>query len=511
MKLKQWISVAVGCVFALSGAAACGPGEETPKISVPDAVFSDLWTEGAEKEFALGETYTLEINEEIGANNYILLDYESACGLDSTFYFAEQGNPENGFEERFYLAPEDSEFRQIIDYYGEYLYDKTLSRIEFRCVGNTGGAFRLNKMEIAEHAVDFSLVDFQDPSALEENMQLFLQGSYVKLGITLKSGGAINWLSSVNENISFSADLQNNGYVGDRARETVYLQDDVNLINAHDTGRLVQQSFYGTRGDSIAEPKDDYICGYFDHDGNSATPAVQWPYNPVQGGDRYENFSRLIDVQSTENTIYIKSRPMDWAKNGSLTPFYMENTYRLLEDSVHGEYIEVDNRMIDFSGYVHDHKRDQELPAFYGITPLGRLATYRGDRPWMEESYETIDNLGFWANAGKDNRFRATENWIAWLNEDDWGVGLYVPDVETMLVGRNAYSVDIGDIGVIPAQAGACTYTAPLGVFTMPNYEPFGYTYYLKLGYVNFTRDFFAQLHAAGASNDNIVELEKRA
>lgn len=45
----------------------------------------------------------------------------------------------------------------------------------------------------------------------------------------------------------------------------------------------------------------------------------------------------------------------------------------------------------------------------------------------------------------------------------------------------------------------------------MPNYEPFGYTYYLKLGYVNFTRDFFAQLHAAGASNDNIVELEKRA
>ena len=32
MKLKQWISVAVGCVFALSSAAACGPGEETPKI-----------------------------------------------------------------------------------------------------------------------------------------------------------------------------------------------------------------------------------------------------------------------------------------------------------------------------------------------------------------------------------------------------------------------------------------------------------------------------------------------
>ena len=29
MKLKQWISVAVGCVFALSSAAACGPGEET--------------------------------------------------------------------------------------------------------------------------------------------------------------------------------------------------------------------------------------------------------------------------------------------------------------------------------------------------------------------------------------------------------------------------------------------------------------------------------------------------
>ena len=69
-----------------------------------------------------------------------------------------------------------------------------------------------------------------------------------------------------------------------------------------------------------------------------------------------------------------------------------------------------------------------------------------------------------------DNRFEATENWIAWLNEDDWGIGLYVPDVTSMLAGRNEYSVDTGVVGIFPDEAVPCTYTAPLGVFYMPSY-----------------------------------------
>jgi len=225
----------------------------------------------------------------------------------------------------------------------------------------------------------------------------------------------------------------------------------------------------------------------------------------------YQNLSQLVDVQFTDTRIYIKVRPMDWAKSGSITPFYMEDVYEILEDPLYGEYVSVTNKSTDFSGYVHDNVRDQELPAFYGITPLGKLAAYKGGEPWTDKSISYDDNLGFWSPGTSANRFRATENWIAWLNEDDWGIGLYVPDVEHMLVGRNEYTVDMSNIGVDPSGAVSCTYTAPLGKFSMPTYDSFTYRYYLKLDNVTYSRALFQSLRENGAENGDIKKLEGRA
>ena len=504
MKTKKILSFALAMLMGVPLFAGCEKQDAPPE---PSVTFTDVWTEGVSKTFSAGESYTVRFDAALGGQNYIKLEYTSACGLDATMHFTGEGGKK--YSERFFLSKDDTEFRQILDYYHENNFDKTLESIDFKCV-HQSGAFELKKVSAAVQPIDFSKVNFYAPDYTEENMQLYIHGKPVKLGVNLKLGGAIAYLCSVNQGVALYSDM-GNVYVGQSAKDKMYVEDDVNLINAHDTGRLVQQSFYGTKGDSLDEPQDDYECGLFDHDGNPATPDVAWPYNPVQGGDMYQNLSQLVDVQFTDTRIYIKVRPMDWAKSGSITPFYMENVYEILEDPLYGEYVSVTNKSTDFSGYVHDNVRDQELPAFYGITPLGRLAAYKGGEPWTDKSISYDDNLGFWSPGTSANRFRATENWIAWLNEDDWGIGLYVPDVENMLVGRNEYTVDMSNIGVDPSGAVSCTYTAPLGKFSMPTYDSFTYRYYLKLDNVTYSRALFQSLRENGAENGDIKKLEDRA
>lgn len=511
MKGKRIIGLALSLAFILPVFAGCG-GTDEPDSGDTDgggfAVdFTELWSDGFSYDFADGETYTLEIGAETGSLNYIKFDFETEIPLSGVMSFTETDDPSVEYEEEFYWEAGDTEFRQILDYYHTDQYEKTLESLTFTAVDG-GGALTLSSVSCGTHPIDFSGVNFynSDPTSVEDCMQLYLTGDTVKLGVNLKWGGAINHLSSVNQGIAMYSEI-GEIYVGDSVKSTLILEDDVNLINQCDPGRLVQQSYYGTLGDSLDDPQDDYVCGYYDSDGDATTEDVSWPYNPVQGGDSYANFSQLVDVQYSDTEIYIKVRPMDWAKNGEVTRNYMENTYVLLEDNVYGEYIQVRNTDIDFSGYAHNNVRDQELPAYYGITPLGRLATYKGATPWTEASYTYSDSLGFWSPGTSDNRFNATENWIAWLNEDNWGVGLYVPDVKSMVCGRFEYSVDRSDIGLDPSIADRCTYAAPLGQFSLESYSSFSYTYYLKVDYLVYTRALFYTLHDAGASNDELTAL----
>ena len=504
MKTNKIICAAL-CLFLAVPFVSCANGSESSGEKTETA-FTDLWIKGVDKTINSGETVTVGVGADMGDLNYIRFDYETNCYLDGTMYFTEKGGNKT-YSERFFLTKEETEFRQILNYYHTYNFSKVLDRIELKCVGSEGG-IKLKSISAAVHPIDFSKVNFYS-SEIEKNMQLYITGKNVKMGVSLKSGGAVNYVSSLNEGVRLS-NVAGKVYVGQSDKGETYLADDVNLINANDTGRLIQQSYYGTRGNSITEPQDDYQCGIFDSDGISSTPGILWPYNPVQGGDQKQNFSHLIDVRFTDTEIYVKTRPMDWAKDRSETPFYMENTYTLESDPVYGEYVKVINKGTDFSGYKHNNVRDQELPAFYGITPLGKLASYRGNNPWENGSVSYNDNLDFWSPGTSENRFKTYENWIAWLNEDNWGIGLYVPDVTDMLVGRASYTTDFSLIGSQPSLAPNCTYTAPLGHFSMPNYESFGFTYFLKLDNVEYSRALFKQLHESGVSNGGLIKLEAK-
>ncbi len=503
MKGKK-LCVLLAAFMAMTVLGGCG-GKDNNQDDKNEMVFTTYYR-GGQVSIDAGDSYTYAFTGDLGDRNYFKMNLSSSVALRGVIHYAHEysgevtEDSESAEEEFFVLAGQNQDVRQILDFYSYYPGNRLVRGIEFFNLGNETGKVTLNKVEAAKHYIDFSTVSFNDKENVEPQLQLYLQGSAIKLGCTLKSGGAINWLSSTDNTVSQINRTDGSVYVGkSKPAGTVIKSNDVNLINAHDNGRLVQQSYYG-----IAPDNDQgYEPGEYGAVGN----ARPWHYNPVQGGNYINEFSQLIDVQISDNEIYIKARPRDWAKAHEFSVSYMENWYTVKADPEYGEYISVKNRFTDFSGYNHNNPRAQELPAFYGIASLGKFVYYGGNSPFGGDALTERESLGFW-DGNKDCRFRLTENWSAWVNEENWGIGLYVPDVVTALAGRTAgFTTDAPDDNR-PYKAASSTYTAPLGNFSMVTYEAFEYTYYLTLDTVEGSRALFTKLHNGGATNEFLVGKE---
>ena len=278
----------------------------------------------------------------------------------------------------------------------------------------------------------------------------YLENERFKLGIRLSWGGGIN-------------------YIYDKTSSISGLK---NLINSHDTGRLIQQSYYGTAGNS------EYKPGKF----NGST----WVYNPVQGGDQYGNASRLIDIVVGDDYVYIKAQPQDWSLNNKISRSYMENKYTLLSDC-----IRVDNRFVDFSGWEHRYA-NQELPAFYTVSYLDRFTWYNGSDSWTDAELSYRDDLKFWGDAqyAADCRFPIkednTETWCAWTSKTSgFGVGLYVPNVDMFYAGKYNYNCSKS------SDNDATNYVAPLNTLKIISYVPIEYGYLITTGTVEQIRATF--------------------
>ena len=270
--------------------------------------------------------------------------------------------------------------------------------------------------------------------------EAWLEKDGIKLGITLEMGGAIASLTAENAPAGYT-----------------------NLLTRFDPGRLVQQSYYGTH-----EPP--YEMGEF-----MGNP---WPYNPVQGGDRGGNRSRILEYTASGREICIKAQPYDWGHVGSLTPSEMENRYTFLENGL----ILVENRFTDHSGYTHP-MRHQELPALYVVSALD-IFTWQdaGER-------KSRDDMIFWPEAS-DQNFPLTEPDTAfcmWHDKSGYGVGLAVPGVEQYYSGRHAYN------GSRDPYDAATNYTAPLRTMQLKSGKPLVYRYLLGVGDIDSVAAKFAE------------------
>ena len=402
-------------------------------------------------EFEIADDFEICFDKKLFKDrfNRILINYSSDKPLH---IFVKYRQGLISVTDEFYLdAGDDVTFGGLIAKYVKNRKANTLYGLTIRSCDGSNAKVRINSVSTEKVAKISKAV-------------YYLENARYKIGINLKWGGGISYIED-------KADVQSG--LG-------------NLINSHDTGRLIQQSYYGTFGNDEYTPGESFY--------------QTWPYNPVQGGDQFGNASRLIDFTIENDRIYIKSQPQDWAQKNKLTRSYMENTYYICED-----YIKVDNRFIDYSGWEHP-KRGQELPAFYTVSYLDHFVFYNGDESWTDGELTVKSDLPFWGPYADQCTFTFedvnTERWCAWVSDEiNYGIGIYVPNVEQVCAGRYEYD------GSKSANANSTNYVSPGSKLKIISFEPIEYSYMITCGSVDDIRSTFKANRdfATNAALDNFA------
>lgn len=264
-----------------------------------------------------------------------------------------------------------------------------------------------------------------------------LENGHLSVGLKRDSGGAIAWLSASGS--------------------------EKNLVNAYDRGRLVQQSYYGNVDGSRWNGKP-------------------WRWNPVQGGDWRGKSSKLLELTAKASTAFVKTQPVHWASGEELEKTCMEQILTL-----DGPLLHVHFQFTQRGGRDHAVAH-QELPAVFVEPELNTLVVYSGDAPWTNQPLERVQ-------PGWPNEYRPmTENWAAYVDANDYGLGVYVPVANRLTCYR---------FGKDAKALGACSYFAPLGEFDIKADFVWQYDAYFSIGKTAELRERFAKLVQSGTKKEN--------
>ena len=462
----------------------------------------------------------------------------SNANLIGKFTYSNVENPSQVVEEDFFIEPsaEKIEFKQFFDAFrgnGVGLFKKHLISITLENVDERTAEVQL---------LEVSVTDREVPATEKE---IYIEKENLKVGADLAMGGTLSYLEKTaweDYTIDEIIDFNNNIYIGVNAKEkaATHLSSSVNLINIHDAGREIQQAYYADIGGSMQKATGEN--GYDRRWSYTATrEGYYWPYNPVQGGDEVCNLSQIIDYEQTEDLIYVKVRAMDWAngnarpehkgddyeevKNGRTSKSYIENWYKIQDGMLY-----VDNRFVDWNGFTdmeNIRSHTMEIPATYIVHPFNTYVCYTGNRPWSldDKTYDISANmLGWWDENAHINDHHP-EDWFAWVNDEMFGVGLFIPDAGAYISGRNdqyshsaltnnktAYQSKMANEYLYNKKAptseytscyvGNTSYTAPVANVKMKEYVPFSYTYVVAVDYLETMRSFFREISRAEIINN---------
>lgn len=399
----------------------------------------------------------LDLSVNCGWFNYYGIEYSSDCYVKATIIYTAGIKAKT---EDFFLEPakKKTTFFSFVD---DALSGKR---------GNKIASITFEPLTVAKKDIKIYGISVFNREIPEQ--EIFIENKTHKLGIDLLWGGALSYLEDLDSHVqavSVDGKIKVDSNASGRYN-TESVNNNVNLINRNDTGRLVQQSYYGTL---------DYDFGvYMEND---------WRYNPVQGGNQYNDASKIVDLRVTDTEIYIKCRPLDWAKEKEyITPSYMEATYSLENGAVHTKC-----RFVDFSGYP-EAECSQEIPAFYCIEPLNNFVYYKGDKPWTNGKLTSEPDLIFWPDAGYP-KFYSKENWAAFTGEfeDSFGMGVYVDNEEEFLAG--VYERETTS-NTDPSKDSATSYIAITKTRTFRSFDPYEYEYYLATGDTSEIRKTFENI-----------------
>ena len=275
----------------------------------------------------------------------------------------------------------------------------------------------------------------------------YLDNSVVKVGVDLTKGGSITYLSK-----SGTTD---------------------NVINNHDLGRQVQQSYY-----SGPQPFNPV---------NNVNPTwTNFPWNPIQTGDSVGNRSPVLAHTNTGQMLYVKCRPMQWALKNVPGECTFESWITL-----NGNVVTVSNRLANLRTDTAEQftGRDQELPAVYTIGRLYRLFTCANNAPFAGGAVTNLPIVPppwqYWL---------ATECWAALVDVSGWGLGVFHPGALRFVGG---FAGTPGSGGPYDDPTG---YIAPTHVDILDSNIEYTYTYHLILGTLQEIRNWvYSQSYRPGA------------
>lgn len=271
----------------------------------------------------------------------------------------------------------------------------------------------------------------------DEKDWLFLDNGQIRIGVKKTSGAGIAWLSKSGS--------------------------DKNFINHWDHGRLIQQSYYGAKDGSMWNKKP-------------------WRWNPVQGGDWKGNPAKVLELKSGQDWLYAKTLPKHWASGEDLDETVMEQWIRLKGKTAHVRF------KITYTGTTEHPEKNHEIPAVFVEAYLDTLVLYDGDAPWANAPLNR--SRPGWPNEKR----QITEHWAAYVGEDDFGVGVFVPIADSITCYRYKEA----------GERGACSYFAPLTNFAFTPGTVFEYDMFLTLGTVSEIRERFSSINNARADgNEN--------
>ena len=281
-----------------------------------------------------------------------------------------------------------------------------------------------------------AMVQANDSPRLPARLSVIDNG-VIRIGVDLNRGGSIT-------------------YIADSEKR-------INVVNAYDFGREIQQSYFS----GPIPFGDSHHRGW-----------KKWGWNPIAAGDVFGHPGRVLAHRRTSNLIYVKSEPLQWALNNVPGECTFETWIELKGSAAHVRCRLVNHRA-DHTFYPARH---QELPAIYSIAKLHRLKTYDGDDPFTDGEMREIKNAGppwtYW---------RATENWAALVDDQNWGLGVYHPGAHQFVGGFS------GDRNRGGPESPSTGYMSPIHTEIMDHNIRYEYEYVLVLGHLKYIRAYVYQ------------------
>lgn len=229
-----------------------------------------------------------------------------------------------------------------------------------------------------------------------------------------------------------------------------------NLLNHHDEGRFIQQSWYGDRDGSMWAKKP-------------------WSYNPVQGGSYKGEDAKTLEFRRTENELYAKVEPLHWASAKRCPEAIMQEWITL-----DGPVAKIRMRL-EYVGPAQKADAHQEMPAMFVDYALPHLMFERDGKLVKHAPVMLGKNL-------KPERIDYSGGWLAFVDDKNFGIGIHTPGTSKAVTYRHHGDGSEGPNG------SACSYAAPIRQFPLTKGLVADYEFHLTIGSLDEIRARFAKL-----------------